>query len=178
MPIHFPKGSVGQSGGEFISNVVFATNTTVASYSESHGTTDTHTLVTSPSITPQSTNSRFLILASGNAGTTNYNYAYEFTLKLYRNQSGNAGFFGGNTNSSYFKGTNVIAGCNSGSEQGNNKTIFYIDHPNSTNSVTYQLEFIGNESETYNINRNKQDSSYNFPNTGGCYICVMEVCTV
>ena len=178
MAILFPSGSIGQSGGEYIAQVHFSTNFTVASYSESNTGTGTHTIISSPSITPQSTNSKFLIFATGNGGTTNYNYAYEMTFKLYRNQSGNSDYFGGNTNSSYFKGTNVIAGCNSGSEQGNSKTIFYVDSPANTTSLTYQLEFLGGESATYNINRNKENSTYNFPNTGGCYMCVMEVCTV
>ena len=178
MPILFPNGSIGQSGGEYIAQVHFATNFTAASYSMSNSGTTTQTMVTSPSITPQSTNSKFLIFATGNTGTGNYNYAYEFTLKLYRNQSGNTGMVGGNTNNTYFKGTNVIAGCNSGSEQGNSKTIFYVDEPANTTSLTYQLEFLGGESATYNVNFNKTEADYNFPNTGGCYMCVMEVCTV
>ena len=177
MAILFPSGSIGQSGGEYIAQVHFSTNFTQASYSESNSGTGTHTLISSPSITPQSTNSKFLIFATGNGGTANYNYAYEMTFKLYRNQSGNTGMIGGNS-SSKFKGTNVIGGCNSGSEQGNSKTIFYIDSPSNTNSVSYQLEFLGGESATYNVNFNRDSGPYNFPNTGGCYMCVMEVCTV
>ena len=177
MAILFPSGSIGQSGGEYIAQVHFSTNFTQATYSESNSGTSTHTLVSSPSITPQSTNSKFLIFATGNAGTTNYNYGYEATYKLYRNQGGNSTMFGGNS-SSKFKGTNVIAGSNTGSEQGNSKTIFYIDSPANSSALVYQLEFLGGESAAYNINFNKDAGSYNFPNTGGCYMCVMEVCTV
>ena len=176
MAILFPSGSIGQSGGEYIAQVHFSTNFTQASYSESNTGTSTHTLISSPSITPQSTSSKFLIFATGNGGTTNYNYAYELTFKLYRNQGSNSTMVGGNS-SSKFRGTNVIAGCNSGSEQGNSKTIFYVDSPANTSAVVYQLEFLGGESATYNVNFNK-DANYNFSNTGGCYMCVMEVCTV
>ena len=178
MAILFPSGSVGQSGGEYIGQIVYNHDYTVRSYSENNSATGTHTVITSPSITPQNSNSRFLVFGMANGGTLNYHYYYEWGLKLYRTQSGNDGFVGGNSNTSHQKDTNVQMGCNSGSEQGNNSTFFYVDHPNNTNSLTYSLEFWGGETSTYYVNRCKSDSSYRFPNTGGTHITVMEVCTV
>ena len=177
MAIVFPNGSVGQSGGEYIANVVYAHDYTKRSYSETNSGTGTHTIITSPSITPQSTNSRFLVFGMANGGTLNYHYYYEWGLKLYRSQSGNQGFIGGNSYSGQLD-DNVQMGCNSGSEQGNNGAFFYVDHPNNTNAVQYQLEFWGGETATYYVNRCRDNGSYRFPNTGGVHITVMEVCTV
>ena len=177
MAILFPNGSVGQSGGEYIGQIVYNHDYTVRSYSEGNQDTGTHTIITSPSITPQSTNSRFLVFGQANGGTLNYHYYYEWGLKLYRAQSGNQGFIGGNSYSGQ-KDDNVQIGCNSGSEQGNNGTFFYVDHPNNTNAVQYQLEWFGGETETYYVNRCRDSSAYRFPNTGGVHITVMEVCTV
>ena len=179
MAIIFPNGSVGQSGGEYVGQIVYNHDYTVRSYSEGNQDTGTHTIITSPSITPQSGNSRFLVFGMANGGTLNYHYYYEWGLKLWRTQSGNSNFVGGNSNTSHQKDSNVMIGCNSGSEQGNNSTFFYVDHPNNgTNAVTYQLEFWGGETSTYYVNRCKSESSYRFPNTGGTHITVMEICTV
>ena len=177
MAIMFSNGSVGQSGGEYIGQVVYNHDYTIRSYAESNSGTGTRTIISAPGITPQSSNSRFLIFGQANGGTLNYQFYYEWGLKLYRSMSGNSGFVGGNS-SSYQKDDNVMIGCNSGSEQGNNSTFFYVDHPNSTNTIQYQLEFFGGETSTYLINRCKDDSSYRFPNTGGVHITVMEICTV
>ena len=179
MAILFPNGKIGQSGGEYIGQVVYNHDYTVRSYSETNSGTGTHTIITAPAITPQSGNSRFLVFGMANGGTLNYQFYYEWGLKLYRSQSGNTGFVGGNSNTSHQKDSNVMMGCNAGSEQGNNSSFFYVDHPNNgTNAVTYQLEFWGGETATYYVNRCKSESSYRFPNTGGVHITVMEVCTV
>ena len=52
MAILFPTGAVGQSGGEYIGQVVYSHDYTVRSYSESNTGTGTRTILTSPSLTP------------------------------------------------------------------------------------------------------------------------------
>ena len=181
MAILFPNGSIGQSGGEYVGQVVYAHNNTVISYtfSASASATTAVTVVTSPSITPQSTNSRFLVYGQTTGWAAQMNENYEWDMSLYRNQSGSAAFIGGNTNTSYWKGSSVHASGQPGIESGQTNNFMYVDHPNSTTTLTYQIEARGGESTTYYFNRGRTGSqNYHFANTGGSYIVVQELCTV
>jgi len=181
MALFLANGSIGQSGGEYVGQVVYAQNNSVISYtfSSNASATTAVTVVTSPSITPQSTNSRFLVYGQTTGWVSQMTINYEWDMSLYRNQSGNASFIGGNTNTSYWKGSSVHASGQPGIESGQTNNFMYVDHPNNTTALTYQIEVRGGESTTYYFNRGRTGSAaYHFSNTGGSYIVVQELCTV
>tara|TARA_R100000278_G_scaffold91272_1_gene69545 strand:- start:265 stop:807 length:543 start_codon:yes stop_codon:yes gene_type:complete len=180
MAILFPKGSIGQSGGEYVAQVVFSETHSAISLNES-STGSTADLLLSASITPQHTDSKFAVFGmsscKGEDGNANLNY--EWSLKLYRDQSGNATYVGGNSTFSKAYQDNIMVSSMNGSENAQSCSFFYLDSPGSSNAITYQLRFVGGESDTYSINVGRDTSGpYNFLNAAGTQMMVMEFCTV
>ena len=180
MALLLPKGAIGQSGGEYISQVAFGEIHSKMSFTESATDSASHTLL-NVSITPQHTDSKFAVwgMSSVKGNDGNANMYYEWSLKLYRNQSGNAGFVGGNSTWAKAYQDNIMLSSINGAEGSQTCSFFYLDTPNNSGSIQYQLEFVGGESDTYVINTGRDTSGpYNFLNSGGTQMMVMEFCTV
>jgi len=180
MALLLPKGAIGQSGGEYISQVVFSETHSTLSFAEnSQGTTAD--LILSANIVPQHADSKFAVwgMSSVKGEDGNANMNYEWSLKLYRDQSGNDTYVGGNSVATKNKQDNIMLSSMNGSENAQTCSFFYLDSPGNNNSIQYQLRFVGGESDTYHINCGRDTSGpYNFLNAAGTQMMVMEFCTV
>jgi len=127
-------------------------------------------------ITPQFASSKILVHCNGTGSGPGLSNEYSWHLK--RGSSwigGNSIGKSGNTHAS--GGTGV--GSSTGNENVATLSFHYLDSPATTNATTYILGFQGGETTTYYINRGTtsgwNNSSYNFYNTGGCTITLMEI---
>lgn len=126
-------------------------------------------------ITPKYSDSKILIHCNGTAAGTNASHDMSWHLK----RGGN--WIGGNNNTgkgkSHSSGT-IGAAASGGSESGLTQSFHYLDSPATTSATTYILGFQGGETATYYINRGVSSlytDSYNFYNSGGCTITLMEI---
>tara|TARA_X000001036_G_scaffold145833_1_gene138644 strand:+ start:478 stop:1026 length:549 start_codon:yes stop_codon:yes gene_type:complete len=126
-------------------------------------------------ITPKFSSSKILVHCNGTASGVGTSYEYSWHLK--RGSSwigGNDAGISGNTHASGATGT----GTGSGNENVPTLSFHYLDSPATTNATTYILGFQGGETATYYINRGTTSgwaNNYNFYNTGGCTITLMEI---
>ena len=126
-------------------------------------------------ITPKFSNSKILVHCNGTAAGTHI--AYDMSWHLKRGSS----WIGGNNNTgkgkTHASGT-VGAGGTAGSEVPVTLSFNYLDSPATTSATTYILGFQGGETATYYINRGTSANytqAYNFYNSGGCTITLMEI---
>ena len=160
----------GAFGG--VIQTVFAENNTANSYST--GNTGAGVSIISASISPTRSDSRILLMGHTHVskdGNTAMNQ--EFSLQISRGGT----LVGGNTNSSYFPDTNVIACGINNPENGGHCSWHHIDNPSTTSSITYQILLSGGENGSYAVNRpyGTANSGYNFKNTGGTVLILMEI---
>ena len=172
-----PVGGVASSGGTTygggIVQVIFAENNNVQTFSFNAGTFAPQT-VCSVTITPKSNTSKILIHCSAGVYVENESAQnFEFSLHLKRGST----LIGGNTQSSHFRGTNVLFSGVNAPECATTGTFFYMDSPATTSAVTYNLCLQGGETRTYGVCANKSSGStkYNFQNSAGTNITVMEI---
>jgi len=168
-----PTTGVPTGGGGGVTQVIFAENNNVQSFSFSNSTFDPQT-VCSATITPKFNTSKILIHCSAGvyvSGQTNA--AYEFSLHLKRGST----LIGGNTQSSHFRGTNVLFSATNSIECAHTGTFFYMDSPATASAVTYNLCLQGGENATYGVcaNQNSGGTKYNFQNSSGTNITLMEI---
>ena len=160
----------GAFGG--VIQTVFAENNTANSYST--GNTGAGVSIISATITPTRSDSRVLIMGHTHAAKDNNNdITQEWSLQISRGGT----LVGGNTNSTYFPDTNVIASSMNGRENGQHASWHHLDNPSTTSAVTYQILFAGGEGGSYAINRpyGTSNAGYNFKNTGGTVLILMEI---
>ena len=126
-------------------------------------------------ITPKFSSSKILVHCNGTASGVGTSMEYSWHLK--RGSSwigGNSAGKSGNTHASGSTGT----GTTTGNENVATLSFHYLDSPATTNATTYILGFQGGETATYYINRGTTSGAfgnYNFYNTGGCTITLMEI---
>lgn len=126
-------------------------------------------------ITPKFSSSKILVHCNGTASGLGTSLEYSWHLK--RGSSwigGNSAGISGNTHASGGTGTT----SNAGNENVATLSFHYLDSPATTNATTYILGFQGGETATYYINRGTTSgwaNNYNFYNTGGCTITLMEI---
>ena len=126
-------------------------------------------------ITPKFSSSKILVHCNGTASGVGTSMEYSWHLK--RGSSwigGNSAGKSGNTHASGSTGT----GTTTGNENVATLSFHYLDSPATTNATTYILGFQGGETATYYINRGTTSGwagNYNFYNTGGCTIILMEI---
>ena len=166
-----PTDGVPTGGGGGIIQVVFfslATGSTVNVNSSSFVD------VLTASITPKFNTSKILVHCSAGVFVDGHNNAaYEFSLHLKRGST----LIGGNTQSSHFRGTNVLFSATNSIECAHTGTFFFMDSPATTSAVTYNLCLQGGESATYGVCRSKGSggTKYNFQNSSGTNITLMEI---
>ena len=168
-----PTNGVPTGGGGGIVQVVFAENNNVQSFSFNNASFNPQT-VCSATITPKFNTSKILIHCSAGVyvnGQSAQNF--EFSLHLKRGST----LIGGNTQSSHFRGTNVLFSGVNAPECATTGTFFYMDSPATTSAVTYNLCLQGGESQTYGVcaNAGSGGTKYNFQNSAGTNITLMEV---
>ena len=126
-------------------------------------------------ITPKYSNSKILIHCNGTAAGVNHGYDMSWHLKR------GSSWIGGNNNTGKGKthaSGSIGATSNGGSEVAMTQSFHYLDSPATTSATTYILGFQGGETATYYINRGTHANyaaSYNFYNSGGCTITLMEI---
>ena len=168
-----PTSGVPTGGGGGITQVVFAENNNVQSFSFNNSVFDPQT-VCSATITPKLNTSKILVHCSAGVFVDGHNNAaYEFSLHLKRGST----LIGGNTQSSHFRGTNVLFSATNSIECAHTGTFFFMDSPATTSAVTYNLCLQGGESATYGVCRSKGSggTKYNFQNSSGTNITLMEI---
>ena len=166
-----PTSGVPTGGGGGITQVVFAENNNVQSFSFNNSVFDPQT-VCSATITPKFNTSKILVYCSAGVFVDGHNNAaYEFSLHLKRGST----LVGGNTQPSHFRGTNVLFSATNSIECAHTGTFFYMDSPATTSAVTYNLCLQGGENATYGVCRSKGGSGYNFQNSSGTNITLMEI---
>tara|TARA_Y100000592_G_scaffold100428_1_gene180485 strand:+ start:2298 stop:2846 length:549 start_codon:yes stop_codon:yes gene_type:complete len=169
-----PVDGVPTGGGGGIVQVIFAENNTVQTFSFNGASFDPQT-VCSATITPKFNTSKILVNCSAGVFVDNESQQYyEWSLHLKRGSV----LVGGNTQSSHFKGTNVLCSGVNAPESATTGTFFYMDSPATTSAVTYNLCLQGGETRTYGVGRSKYNSpstKYNYMNSSGTTITLMEV---
>lgn len=126
-------------------------------------------------ITPKYSDSKILIHCNGTAAGVDHGYDMSWHLKR------GSSWIGGNNNTG--KGKTHASGTigstsNGGSEVAITQSFHYLDSPATTSATTYILGFQGGETATYYINRGTSANyaaAYNFYNSGGCTITLMEI---
>lgn len=129
-----------------------------------------HYDILSLSITPTSASSKILVFGKATVGGSGV--VYDFSVGLKRNGT----LVGGNTNSSNWLGTNVMASGIPGGECPTTLNFEYLDSPATTSAVSYTLGVWGGEGATYYINRGAGVSSAaNWANSGNSCLTLMEI---
>ena len=167
-----PTTGVPTGGGGGVTQVIFAENNTIQSFSFNNSVFDPQT-VCSATITPKFNTSKILVHCSAGVYIDGESsQSFEFSLHLKRGST----LIGGNTQAGKFRGTNVLfSGVNS-PECATTGTFFYMDSPATTSAVTYNLCLQGGETRTYGVCRSQYSSNnYNFTNSSGTNITLMEV---
>jgi len=167
-----PSGGLPSGANGGIIQAVFNENNTIQSFSFNNATFSPQT-VCSATITPSSSSSKILVYCSAGvfvSGQTGPHY--EFSLFLKRGST----LVGGNTQTNYFPGTNVLFSGINAPEAAATGTFFYLDSPATTSATTYNLCLQGGESQTYGVCRSQYSSSSNhFTNSSGTSITLLEV---
>ena len=163
----FPSGA---NGG--IIQCVFQENNTIQSFSFSSSSFSPQTIC-SATITPSSNSNKILAYCSAGvfvSGQTGPHYEHSLFLKR------GSTLIGGNTQSGYFPGTNVLFSGINAPECGATGNFFYLDSPATTSATTYNLCLQGGESATYGVCRSQYSSSSSqFTNTSGVSMTLLEV---
>jgi len=105
----------------------------------------------SVSITPSNTNNKVFIMADVNASVDNAARGY---LALYKDGSV---LVQGDASGSRIQAATQLAGADSG--QSLSSTVSFLDSPNTTSAVTYQIYLVGESSSTQvHVNRSHNDA--------------------
>ena len=167
-----PVGGLASGANGGIIQCVFQENNTIQSFSFNNSSFDPQT-VCSATITPSSSSSKILAYCSAGVfvvGQTGPHY--EWALFLKRGST----LVGGNTQSGYFPGTNVLCSGINAPECAATGTFFYLDSPATTSATTYNLCLQGGETQSYGVCRSQySSSSNNFTNSSGTSITLFEI---
>ena len=164
--VSIPSGQTLYAPGHVI-QVQYGEYYSVASYSFGSSSYDPQPTAQA-TITPKFANSKILISCNGTGG--GQGAAYEMSWHLKRGSTWIGGNPVGNGNDSH-----THASGSSPTEAGVTLSFNYLDSPNTTNATTYILGFQGGESAVYHVNKGNSTGTYNFHNTGGCTITLMEI---
>lgn len=123
-------------------------------------------------ITPKFSNSKIFVQCNGSGCGAGSNYEFSWHLKR------GSTWIGGNSTAGtgYCHASAAVGFDASHGEAGVTSSFNYLDSPNTTSATTYILGFQGGETATYYVNRGwSSGPTYNFRNTGGCTITLMEI---